>query len=132
MVEAKPKLNLSMQEMDLVVQRCISEEYQFCVLANGDGREDPIYVSLEKGSTYGAMHMKFAAHGKTLLEAFNKCLANFPANPVGAVWDTKRIAAQPEEEVQDGEFTEVSASTSDWDVTRPPSPKANLDDDIPF
>jgi len=117
---ANKELRLDLREMDLVVSRCISEEYSLFISAFPD-HKDPITVTLEKGSSYGGMHMKFQASGQDLLEAFNKCLANFPENPVGAKWDTKRIA--PPEKVEDAVFTEVPT---------PPSSKAFPDDEIPF
>lgn len=68
-------------------------------------RNDEVFISvtLEKGSSYGKMHMQFKAEGKTVTEAFEKCLVNFPRNPVGAIWDSQRLAPPS----TDATFTEV-------------------------
>ena len=70
-------------ELDAIAARCKAEEYQLMIYTSG---EDSIHVSLEKGSTYGKMHMKFTADATTVSEAFSKALANFPTNPIGALW----------------------------------------------
>jgi len=127
------KQQLTLMELDRIMQQCIAEEYTafFSVCPRG---ENPIHVSLEKGSTYGNMHMKFSAEGKTVQEAFQKCLDNFPKNPIGALWDTKRIEHVHDKtahDVVDGSFTELD------DHVQPPSPSptpivALPDDEVPF
>lgn len=120
----KIELNLNLQDMQWVVNKCIAEDYHLSMVI-GINTKEPIYISLEKGSTYGDMHMKFSASGTNLLETFNKAYSNFPTNPVGGLWESKQLAPpttkRPGEEVTDGEFTEVPS----------PAPRG-FDDDIPF
>ena len=121
MTEDLKETRFTFAELDQIAARCKAEEYQLMIFTSG---EDTIHLSLEKGSTYGQMHMKFTATAPTVSEAFSKALANFPANPVGAVWDTKRLAhQQPTAPVEDGDFVEApcegKVATTD-------------DDDIPF
>lgn len=77
------------KELDRIIATCREDEYTCFISFFGDQAR----VSLEKGSAYGKMHMKFEAEGDTVSDAFEKCVLNFPPNPVGAVWDTKRIEA---------------------------------------
>lgn len=82
-------------ELDRIIDRCRNEEYT-CFLSFYGNK---VNVSLEKGSTYGKMYMKFSADADTASEAFEKCVLNFPPNPVGAIWDTKRIEAHHAEPI---------------------------------
>ena len=90
------------KELDLIVAHCRKHEYT-CFISFFS---DQVRVCLEKGSSYGKMHMKFEAEGDTASAAFEKCVLNFPANPVGAVWDTKRIEAHHTTPI-DAAFTEA-------------------------
>ena len=92
----------TVSELDQIIARCREDEYN-CFMSFYGGK---VNVSLEKGSTYGKMHMKFSADADTASEAFEKCVLNFPRNPVGAVWDTQRIADNSKAE--DGQFTETN------------------------
>lgn len=114
-------MTMTMEDLNTVLQRAIGDEYQIVIVAGG-ALSKKVHVSLEKGSTYGEMHMKFTADAPTVMEAFEKCLANFPPNPMGALWDTKRIASPIplKEEYTEGQFTEA------------PPPAPDLSDDIPF
>lgn len=118
-------VHYTLTELETILTRCRADEFAFSVFFTSD----KAHVSLEKGSAYGLMHMKFSAEGATVTEAFEKCIVNFPNNPVGALWDTKRIASSSQPEpptspsvVMEGEFTEV---------VQPPT-AANFNDDIPF
>ena len=119
MTEDLKETRFTFAELDQIAARCKAEEYHLTLFTSGDN----VHLSLEKGSSYGKMHMKFSAEAPTVSEAFSKALANFPANPVGASWDTKRIAQQPPA-VEDGEFSEVPEA--------PPAVDDDLNDDSPF
>jgi len=117
MTEDLKETRFTLAELDQIAARCKADDYQLIIVTSGDD----VHLTLEKGSTYGKMHMKFSAEAPTVSEAFAKALANFPANPVGAVWDTKRLSQQPAAPVEDGEFVEAPCKTASTD-----------DDDIPF
>lgn len=120
MTEDLKETRFTFAELDQIAARCKEEEYSLMLFTSRDN----VHLSLEKGSTYGQMHMKFTAEAPTASEAFSKALANFPSNPVGAVWDTKRITQQAQQPpAEDGEFVEApcDGKTSSTD-----------DDDIPF
>ena len=102
MTEQLKETRFTFAELDAIAARCMAEEYSLVFVTS----EGNVHLTLEKGSTYGKMHMKFTAVAPTVSEAFSKALANFPANPVGAVWDTKRLTQQ-QQDVEDGTFAEV-------------------------
>ncbi len=118
MTEDLKETRFTFAELDQIAARCKAEEYHLMLFTSGDN----VHLSLEKGSSYGKMHMKFSAEAPTVSEAFSKALANFPANPVGALWDTKRLVHQaPAVAVEDGEFSEAPceekvASTDNDDI----------------
>lgn len=113
----------NLEELQSIMDVCTQEEYKISVIAGYQTGNNAIMVSLEKGSQYGDMHMKFSAHGATVKDAFNKAYANFPTNPVNGRWASARLEApKPENESVDGVFTELPSTP----------PKKDMDDDIPF
>jgi len=142
MADQDQQLNFTIEQMDRIVKRCLAEEYQLFVAVFPQGNE-PIHVTLEKGSSYGGMHMKFSAIGSDLLETANKAFANFPANPIGAAWDTNRLAppspppeAPAANNIEDGTFVELAQETQDeylsGIIKKTSDSKIDPNDDIPF
>lgn len=103
----------TLESLEKILSRCKADNFSFSMFIM-TSEDKPCHVSLEKGSSYGAMHMKFSAQGATVAEAFEACIRNFPSNPVGALWDSARLSPPPE--VEDAVFTEIKTPPSDDEI----------------
>lgn len=82
------------QELEYVVARCVEDEYMLFLSAYKDYKNKPhVAVTLTKRAGGTSLEVQVKGEGETVTEAFEKALCNFPRNPVGAVWDSRRLAA---------------------------------------
>jgi hypothetical protein len=97
------------QELEVVVSRCVADEYSLFLSAYKDYKGNPrVGITLTKRAANFGLEVQVKGDGQTVGEAFEKALCNFPANPVGAVWDSVRLAPP----AVDGEFTELDVTTA--------------------